>query len=84
MDVTVHLTPNSFVRKVSVEGNVYFREREIRKRIFLRPGSVLNATPGRERADETVQRQVDSLKRLIHILIRTQHFGYSQHLRISI
>lgn len=64
VDLTVHLTPNSFVRKVSVEGNVYFREREIRKRIFLRAGSVLNATPGRERADETVQRQMDSLKRL--------------------
>ncbi|MEC9072802.1 MAG: POTRA domain-containing protein, partial [Myxococcota bacterium] len=64
IDVNLNLISNSFVRKVSIEGNVYFREREIRKRVFLRAGSVLNATPGRERADETVQRQVDSLKRL--------------------
>ena len=64
LDVTVRVVPNTFVRGVSVEGNVFFRERELRKRIFLRAGTVLNVEPGAEAESEVISRQRDSLKRL--------------------
>jgi outer membrane protein assembly factor BamA len=57
-------SPATFITKVSVEGNVYFREQELRKRIFLRPGIALNVRPGKEIKSELVRRQMDSLKRL--------------------
>lgn len=56
--------PATFISRVSVEGNVYFREQELRKRIFLRPGIALNVEPGKEMKSDLVRRQVDSLKRL--------------------
>ena len=56
--------PATFISRVSVEGNVYFREQELRKRIFLRPGIALNVVPGKEMKSDLVRRQIDSLKRL--------------------
>ena len=56
--------PATFITRVSVEGNVYFREQELRKRIFLRPGIALNVTPGKEMKSDLVRRQIDSLRRL--------------------
>lgn len=56
--------PATFISRVSVEGNVYFREQELRKRIFLRPGIALNVAPGKEMKSDLVRRQIDSLKRL--------------------
>ena len=63
-DVTLRARPATFITRVSVEGNIYFREQELRKRIFLRPGIALNVEPGKEMKSDLVRRQIDSLKRL--------------------
>lgn len=60
----IEVLTNSFVRDVIVEGNLTFFETDIRKRVFLRPGAVLNAVKGKELEDPEVRRQVDSIKRL--------------------
>lgn len=56
--------PNSFVSRVAIEGNHHFHESELRKRVFLRPGTILNLTPGQEAANDEVDRQIDSLRRM--------------------
>ncbi len=58
-----HTAMNTFVRKVSLEGNEAFAAKEIRKRVFLRSGTILNVAPGLEAESETVRRQIDSIKR---------------------
>ena len=62
--VTLAVETNTFVRNVSISGNRHFRETDIRKRVFLRSGSVLNVVAGREREEPGVLRQITSLQRL--------------------
>lgn len=50
------------VRDVEIEGNQFFYESDIRKRVFLRPGTVLDPRPEQLRADE--ERQAESIRRL--------------------
>lgn len=64
VEVTIDTCANGVVRSVEITGNRYFREREIRKRVFLRPGQVLNVDPRFPRENESVQRQVLALERL--------------------
>ncbi|MGM0574898.1 MAG: POTRA domain-containing protein [Myxococcota bacterium] len=63
VDVRIVVDMNTFVRDVDIEGNEDFRVGEIRKRLFLRSGTVLNVTPGEEEQHESVRRQVQSLQR---------------------
>lgn len=62
--VKIDLCANSVIESVDISGNRFFRDNEIRKRIFLRPGQVLNANPSYPAENERVQRQVLALKRL--------------------
>ncbi|MFT7579882.1 MAG: outer membrane protein assembly factor BamA, partial [Myxococcota bacterium] len=60
----VTVTPNIFVRRVLVEGNQFFKQRDILKRVFLRAGTVLDADPAQPEQSEQIQRQIQSLSRL--------------------
>jgi len=62
--VTVDVCPNGVVQSVKITGNRYFRERDLRKRVFLRPGQVLNVDPAFPNENEEVQRQILAIKRL--------------------
>ncbi len=64
VEVALHGCPNHFVDRVDIEGQSALHASEVRKRVFLRPGSILNASPDHPEDDETVQRQKRSLKRL--------------------
>ena len=55
---------NSVVQSVKISGNRYFRDREIRKRVFLRPGQVLDVDPRFPNEAEEIQRQILALRRL--------------------
>ena len=60
--VTFVVEPNHFVKSVEVEGNEFFRDHELSKFIFLRPGAILNVTPGREQDNEDLSRLVETLQ----------------------
>ncbi|MCB9727770.1 MAG: BamA/TamA family outer membrane protein [Deltaproteobacteria bacterium] len=64
VSLTVVVRLNRFVRKVHIHGNKAFRLEEIKKRVFLRPGSILEVVPGQEDQSEAIARQIDSLTRL--------------------
>lgn len=63
IDVVLHAAANTFVRRVEIEGNETFRKTELKKRVFLRSGSILNVVPGLEDENEDVRRQIDSIQR---------------------
>lgn len=50
------------VRAVEIDGNQYFYESDVRRRVFLRPGTVLDPRP--ERLAEDLARQEESIRRL--------------------
>lgn len=50
------------VRRIVIEGSQYFYDSDIRKRVFLRPGSVLDPRPAM--LAEQLQRQKDSIRRV--------------------
>lgn len=62
--LVIEVRPHRFVRKVSVEGNQYFREAELAKRLTLHSGDPLDVEPGRVEDNETVQRLIESLRAL--------------------
>lgn len=64
ISLTVHVELNRFVRRVHIHGNKAFRLDEIKKRVFLRPGTILDVVPGAEADSEAITRQIDSLTRL--------------------
>ena len=64
VEVALHVCANRFVDRVDIEGQSALHASEVRKRVFLRPGSILNASPDRPDDDETVRRQQRSLERL--------------------
>lgn len=58
------VVPASFVRKVSIRGNDHFREHDLMKRVFLRPGTAIAVDPARPLDNEGIARQIESLLRL--------------------
>ncbi|MFO0749576.1 MAG: BamA/TamA family outer membrane protein [Myxococcota bacterium] len=60
----VTVVPQTFVRKVTLDGNDVFHKKDLMKRVFLRPGTPLTLDPARPMENEDVARQVDSLLRL--------------------
>jgi hypothetical protein len=64
--LVIDVRPHRFVQSVAVEGNQYFREVELAKRLTLHSGDPLDVQPGKEADDETVQRLLESLKALYH------------------
>ncbi len=64
VEVALHGCANHFVDHVEIEGQRALHASEVRKRVFLRPGSILNASPDHPDDDETVRRQKRSLERL--------------------
>ena len=57
--VTISGIPNSWVEKVEVTGTEYFYASELEKRLFIRPGQVLNPAVDEDR--ERLARQVEVL-----------------------
>ncbi len=57
--VTITAIPNSWVEKVEVTGTEYFYASELEKRLFIRPGQVLN--PAVDEDQERLERQVEVL-----------------------
>lgn len=64
ISLAVHVELNHFVRRVHIHGNKAFRLDEIKKRVFLRPGTILDVSAGEEEESEAIARQIDSLTRL--------------------
>jgi outer membrane protein assembly factor BamA len=67
-DVTVTVTPATFIRRVDISGQEAFRRKDLMKRIFLRSGTAI-ALEGDDLAtaitnNAQVQRQLESLLRL--------------------
>ena len=58
--------PNTFVREVHIEGNHYFNESDIRKRLLIRPGEVLDVDPERPLDNDDIVRQVASIETLVY------------------
>ena len=64
IEVGLGLCSNTFVRKVMIEGNRSLHKREIKKRIFLRSGTILNINPDDPLAHERVRNQARSIRDL--------------------
>ncbi len=63
--MTIEADPAIIVRNVEVEGNRYFRETEVTRRVFLRSGSELDVGVDEPLAgSEQVTRQIESIKAL--------------------
>jgi outer membrane protein assembly factor BamA len=64
IEVGLALCSNTFVRKVYIEGNRSLHKREIKKRIFLRSGTILNLDIDDPMAHKRVQNQARSIRGL--------------------
>ncbi len=62
--LTLSACPNTFIRKIKIQGNRFLHRREIWKRIFLRPGIVLNASPKDPFLNAQVQNQSRTIRSL--------------------
>ncbi len=58
----LRVAENEIVREVVIEGQRHFFESDIRKRVFLRRGTVLDPRP--EQLEEELERQAQSVRRL--------------------
>lgn len=64
LEVGLKVCPNTFVRRVSIVGNRSLHKREIKKRIFLRSGTILNVDPGHPLSHKRVLNQAKSIRSL--------------------